>query len=132
MNRKLVIVAAALAAFAFSSHSAVAHKHHVDKRLGYVSLGVGAAWSGGFWAAKNVSTGAAIGLSSFGCAITSPMVATAVLNRPLSYREAHILIGACVIPFVGGWLVNQAYNDGVLVAPDEKPVHKWHHHHHKK
>ena len=43
-----------------------------------------------------------------------------MLNRPLTYREAHILIGSCVIPIVGGWLVNEAYNHHVLWAPDER------------
>ena len=59
------------------------------------------------------------------------MVGTVVLNRPLTYREAHILIADCVIPFVGGWLVNEAYNSGALWAPDEK-VEKKHHHRHAK
>jgi hypothetical protein len=132
MYGKFAIAAAAVAAFVLTAPAADAkHRHHrTDKRLGYVSLGVGAAWSGGFWAAKNVSTGAAIGISTLGCAVTSPMVATAVLHRPLTYREAHVLIGSCIIPFVGGWLVNEAYNDGVLWAPDEKPAHR--HHRHKK
>ena len=43
-----------------------------------------------------------------------------MLGRPLKYREAHILIGSCVIPIVGGWLVNEAYNRDILWAPDEK------------
>jgi hypothetical protein len=47
-----------------------------------------------------------------------------VLNRPLKYREAHILVGSCVIPIIGGWLVNEAYNNGILWAPDEEPVRK--------
>jgi hypothetical protein len=62
-----------------------------------------------------------------GCAAISPMVATAVLKRPLTYREAHILIGSCVIPVVGGWLVNEAYNAHALWAPDEKPEPKKRH-----
>jgi hypothetical protein len=130
MYRRFVIVAAALAAFVLTAHSADAKKHHPDKRLRYTSIGVGAAWTGGLWAAKNVSTGAALGIGSFGCAITSPMAATAVLHRPLTYREADVLIGSCIIPVVGGWLVNEAYNSGLFVAPDERPA--LHHHRHKK
>ena len=53
-------------------------------------------------------------------AALSALVATAVLKRPLKYREAHILAGSCVIPIVGGWLVNEAYNRDILWAPDEK------------
>jgi hypothetical protein len=70
--------------------------------------------------------------TTIGCAATAPMVATVALNRPLKYREAHILIGSCVIPIIGGWLVNEAYNEGWLVAPDEKPVRKVRHRRHKK
>ena len=54
------------------------------------------------------------------------MVASVVLNRHLSYREAHILIGSCVVPLVGGWLVNEAYNAHILWAPDEKVPAKKH------
>jgi hypothetical protein len=54
-----------------------------------------------------------------GCAALSPIVATAVINRPLTYREAHIMIADCLIPIVGGWLVNEAYNQHILWAPDE-------------
>jgi hypothetical protein len=132
MYRKVMVAAAIVAAFAFTVPSAQAkHRHgHVDKRLGYVSTGVGAVWTGGLWAAKNVSTGAAIGIGTFGCMVTSPMVATVVLDRPLTYREAHVLAGSCLIPFIGGWLVNEAYDSGMLWAPDEKHGH--HRHHHKK
>ena len=65
--------------------------------------------------------------TTVGCMATAPMVATVALKRPLKYREAHILIGSCLIPFVGGWLVNEAYNNGWLWAPDEKPVRVAHH-----
>ncbi len=51
-----------------------------------------------------------------GCAALSPIVATAVLNRPLTYREAHILIGGRIIPIVGGWLTDQAYENHIFWA----------------
>ena len=51
-----------------------------------------------------------LGLTTIGCAAVSPMVATVVLNRPLTMREGHVLIGSCMIPIVGGWLVNEAYD----------------------
>ena len=88
------------------------------------------------WSGWNNGSGftrlGAYGVTTLGCAVVSPIVATAVLNRPLTYREAHILLGSCVIPIVGGWLVNEAYNSGVLWAPDEE-VGKGHHRkHHAK
>lgn len=39
--------------------------------------------------------------------------------RPLTCREAHVMIAGCVIPIIGGWLVDQAYEHHVLWAPDE-------------
>jgi hypothetical protein len=152
MNRKFAIFAAVIAAFAFLCQGADAHdRRHVDPRLTAVSIGVGAAstatyfaitdwkWNGGGnsglgnWGAWGVTTG--------GCIAVSPIVATVVLNRPLKYREAHILAASCVIPFVGGWLVNEAYNHHVLWAPDEQAGgaktmkhhrhHRHHRHHHK-
>jgi hypothetical protein len=143
MNRKLAIFAALIAAFALTCQSADAkgRRHHIDNRLTAVEIGVGAASTAGYFAINNwrlngwnnssgLTSLGAWGLTTLGCAAVSPMVATVVLDRPLSYREAHILVGSCVIPFVGGWLVNEAYNAHIFWAPDEKAWHK--HHHHKK
>ena len=33
-----------------------------------------------------------------------------VVKRPLTQREGHVLIGSCVVPIIGGYLVNAAYN----------------------
>jgi hypothetical protein len=146
MNRKLAIFAAVITAFAFVSQSADAkgrRHHHIDKRLTAVSIGVGAAstatyfalndWHWGWDSSRSgVTSLGALGLTTVGCAALSPIVATAVLGRQLKYREAHILIGGCVIPFVGGWLVNEAYNRHILWAPDEKVEPIRHHRHHHK
>jgi hypothetical protein len=142
MNRKLAIFAAVIAAFAFVSQSADARgRHHINKKITAVSIGVGAASTAAYfaindwkWSGWNNSSGltrlGAWGITTMGCAAVSPMVATVVLERPLKYREAHILIGSCVIPFVGGWLVNEAYNHHVLWAPDEN-AGKRHHRRHR-
>lgn len=138
MNRKLAFLVAAVAAFAFTVQAADARsRHRVDKRIKAVSIGVGAASTAAYfaindwkWDGWNNASGltrlGAWGSLTMGCAALSPMVATAVLKRPLKYREAHILIGSCVIPVVGGWLVNEAYNAHLLWAPDEQVVVKKH------
>ena len=147
MNRKLAIFAAVIAAFALTCQAADAKsRRHVDMRITAVEIGVGAASTAAYfaiggwkWDGWNYSNGltrlGAWGVTTMGCAALSPIVATAVLNRPLKYREAHILVGSCVIPLVGGWLVNEAYNHHVLWAPDEnvEPArhHRHHRHHHK-
>lgn len=136
MNRKFVIFAAIIAAFAFAAQSAEAGgRKRVDKRITAVAIGVGAASTAAFFAINDwrwngwqngsgLTRLGAWGATTLGCAAVSPMVGTAVLGRPLKYREAHILVGSCVIPIVGGWLVNEAYNARWITAPDEGPVKK--------
>lgn len=142
MKRKFVMLAAAIAAFTFVTQAAEAGgRRHVDKRLTAVSIGVGAASTAAYFALNDwnwkwdsarhgITSLGAWGATTLGCAALSPIVGTVVLNRPLSYREAHVLIGSCVIPVIGGWLVNEAYNNHILWAPDEKPVRMKHHRRH--
>jgi hypothetical protein len=128
MNRKLAIFAAALAALAFTCTGADAkwrhHHHKINPVIVGTAIGVGAASTAAFFAINNwhwrwnwnntnssgLTRWGAWGATTIGCAAVSPMIATALLNRPLTYREAGVLTGSCVIPFVGGWLVNEMYN----------------------
>jgi hypothetical protein len=57
-----------------------------------------------------VSDGGATVITTFGCMALSPIVSTVVLQRELTMREAYAMTGDCIIPFVGGWLVNQAFD----------------------
>jgi hypothetical protein len=131
MTRKFVMFAAALAAIAFVAQGAQAQeRRHLDKRIKAVEVGVGAASTAAFFSLNNwnwkwdsgrngITAWGAWGITTMGCAALSPIVATAVIKRPLTYREAHIMIADCLIPIVGGWLVNEAYNQHILWAPDE-------------
>jgi len=134
MFRKFVVLAAAVAAFIVTAQAANAgQRKDIDPTINATNFWVGAAWTAALfginhwdtkWDAARAgisSTGAIVG-TTFGCMATAPIVATVALNRPLTYREAHILMGSCLIPVVGGWVVNEAYNNGWLWAPDEKPV----------
>jgi hypothetical protein len=129
MVTKLVSAVCA-AVFALGIASAQAESAPARRTLSVVGAGVGAGMSAAYFGMNNWNwkwdsgrlgmTGLqAIGLTTIGCAALSPIVATAVLNRPLTYREAHILMGGCVIPIVGGWLVDQAYENHIFWAPDE-------------
>ncbi len=136
MSRKLAIFAAAIAAFAFATQAAEAGgRKKIDPRIKVVEVGVGAASTAAFFALNNwnwkwdsarngITSLGAWGVTTVGCAALSPIVATAVINRPLTYREAHVMVADCVVPIVGGWLVNEAYNQHILWAPDEAPVEK--------
>jgi len=122
MNRALAILAGVIAAFVFTCQGADAHwrKHHTDKRLVAVSIAVGAAstaayfsinsWKFDHWNATSITAAGAYAATTVGCMAVSPIVATVVVNRPLTMREAHVLVASCVLPIVGGWLVNEAYN----------------------
>jgi peptidoglycan/LPS O-acetylase OafA/YrhL len=129
MVRKLGFALVA-AAMALGTVSAQAQGPRDRTTLTVVGAGVGAGMSAAYWsmngwkwkwdsARAGITQAGAWGLTTMGCAALSPIVATAVLNRPLSYREAHILIGGCVVPIIGGWLVDQAYENHILWAPDE-------------
>ena len=126
MFRHLAAAFAVLAAFAFTVPTADAgqrhHRHHhkVDKRVVATGVVVGAAATASYFALNDwrwewnsgsqISSGGALALTTVGCAALSPMVATAVVNRPLTTREAHVLVGSCVVPVVGGLLVNAVWN----------------------
>ena len=140
MHKKLAILATVLAAFAFSSQGAdaKARKHQIDNRIRAVAIGVGAASTAAYFAINDwkwhgwnngsgLSQVGAWGITTVGCIAVSPMVATVVLDRPLTQREAHILIGSCLIPLIGGWLVNEAYEAHPEWEPAAKPEVKKHH-----
>jgi hypothetical protein len=143
MNRKLAIAAAVIAAFAFTTQAASAHglfHKHKHKRLTAVAIGVGTASGVGYLAINNwkwrswsnasgLTRLGAWGLTTMGCAAVSPMVGTVVLNRPLTMREAHYLIASCVLPVVGGWLVDAAWDAHPEWAPaaPAAPMKKRHH-----
>jgi hypothetical protein len=132
MIRKLLGLSSAILAFGLTVFPADAGwGGHTDKRLTVASIGAGAATTAAFFAFNDwnwkwnsnrngiTALGAGV-LTTVGCGALSPIVATAVINRPLTYREAHVLIGDCIIPIIGGWLVNEAYKKGILWAPDEQ------------
>ena len=141
MNRKFIVFAALVAAFAFTSQAAQAHGD--KKKIAAVAIGVGAASTAGFFALNNWrwngwdTRGTAGGLTRLGaygattiaCAAVSPMVATVVLKRQLTMREAHTLVGSCVVPIVGGLLVNAIWDANPQWEPAAKPMR---HHRMKK
>jgi hypothetical protein len=145
MYRKVACLVAALAALSLAQGPASAggRDHHHDRKvLAATSTVVGAGATAAYFAINDwnwkwdsarsgLTSAGAIVATTIGCAAVSPMVATAVLNRPLSYREAHVLVASCIIPFVGGWLVNEAYDHHIMWAPDEPaaaPTRQWKRH----
>jgi hypothetical protein len=133
MKRILALAVACIAAFAFTVQAANAgSRRYVDKRVTAVAIGVGVASAATYFAINDwkwkwdngsgLTRLGAWGATTIGCAAVSPIVATVVLKRPLSNREAHVLLGSCVVPIVGGWLVNEAYNAHPQWEPAAKKV----------
>lgn len=133
MKRSLALAAAVIAAFALTMPTADAGgSRNVDKRVKAVAIGMGVASTAAYFALNDwkwkwqdgryFTQLGAYAATTMGCAAISPMVATVVVNRPLTQREGHVLIGSCVIPIVGGWLVNEAYNNNPQWEPGAKPV----------
>ena len=136
MSKKFIGIAAAAAIFAIICQPAeAAHRHrHLDQRLVATSIGVGAGMTAAYFAIDNWSLKwrdvngftalSAIAATTIGCMALSPMVGSAVVHRPLTMREAHVLAGSCIIPIIGGWLVNAAYNAHPEWEAADKPVHR--------
>ena len=118
--KRLAIVAAAVAALAFSGTAAQAHKHHKHhkrhKQVETIQVVNGLVAQGIAWAiydgSRHTSSAAwgAYGAGVAGCVVLSPIVTTAIINRPLTMREAWVGGGNCALPLVGGWIVNAAFD----------------------
>ena len=72
---------------------------------------VGGAATGAYFAIKDNggvfgNVGAAYGVTTFGCAVVSPIFTTMVVQRQLTRREVWTMLASCAVPFVGGWWVN--------------------------
>lgn len=127
MKRQFGLVAAAVGALVFLSQGADAGpwRHvHKDQRVAVAAtvVGLGAtatflslndwSYSGGWDTVRSggLTVGGAVVGTTIGCAALTPMVATVVVNRPLTMREGHTLIAGCVVPFIGPLIVDAAYN----------------------
>jgi hypothetical protein len=139
MKHWLLSFSVAVAASAFVLQGASAAERH--RGVTAASIGVGAASTASFFALQGWSlkghhrsgalgsTGAAV-VTTAGCLALSPMVATVLTQRQLSYREAYGLFADCMIPFIGAWLVDQAFDAHPEWEPDragvraERPVRR--------
>jgi hypothetical protein len=130
MNRSIAIIASAVAAVALTCSTADAHWRHGDKRVKAVKVGAGVVstvtygsiigWS---WTKHSVGYNwGAFGYVTAGCIVLSPIVATAIMNRPVTPREFWTLTGSCVIPIVGGMIAESIYD-----ANNPQPVAMRHH-----
>jgi hypothetical protein len=95
-------------------------RHHHDKRLVVSSFAAGAAGTATYFALRDwrwrhppnakISEGGAMIAGTAVCAVLSPMLGTLAVNRELTLREVYVMTADCVIPFVGGWLMEKAFD----------------------
>jgi hypothetical protein len=125
MIRKIGILAAVLAAGAFASQPAMADDivlfgHKKDKRVvaAGVVAGVGSAVAYESLIHWNWKYGTAdfrwgmLGVTTLGCMAAAPMIAAALTpERELTNREVGVLMGSCVVPIIGGLIVEAIYDD---------------------
>ncbi len=148
MNRHLWRATALILAIGLHSQAARAEEHSIwsflfgnqDPRLTATGIAVGVGADVGSYAlyhkhgsppTRIASPGMAYAITAYGCAVVYPILATIVVQRPLTPREAYVGFANCVVPIIGGWIVDAslphtAWNDGL---PDVVPHHRHHHYH---
>jgi hypothetical protein len=136
MKRSLALAAALIAATVFTMPAAQAGgRRDVPKEVKVAAVVTGAAATATYFAinkwrwrwrghGSGLTSLAAYGFTTIGCAAVSPMVATVLVQRPLTMREGHVLAGSCILPIIGGWLVNEAYNNNPQWEAGDAPVKK--------
>jgi hypothetical protein len=139
MKRLMFAVAILAGAMMLVGERAQAGEFHIfrgDRRLVVSNIAVGAATTGAYFAIRNQGGGihrfakvSAWGLSTAGCMALSPIVGGIVVQRELTRREVHAMLADCVVPFIGGWLMN-AYFDAHPERDSVPPVVLVHHRHH--
>jgi hypothetical protein len=142
VKKSLSVVAVAVAAMALLGQSAQAGDDFRffpgDQRLVLPSVAVGVATTGAYFAIRNHGGGgphrftqlSAWGLSTVGCMSLTPIVSGIVVQREMTRREVHVMMANCVVPFVGGWLMNSYFNHHPERDSVPPPVMRHHHRHH--
>jgi MFS family permease len=122
MKKFVALLAGLVAATALTVQSADAHSHKKKVGTGVIVAGVvtGAAATAGYFAINRGNwtwqsnapfpQGLALAATSVGCAAVAPILATVLEGRELTMREAGVLTGSCIVPIIGGYLVNAAWD----------------------
>ncbi len=135
MKRSFALAAAVFAAFVFTTPAAEAGgRNRIAKEVKVAAIVTGAAatatwfslnaWNWRWDNPHGLTSLAAYGATTLGCMAVAPMVGTVLAKRPMTMREGHILAGSCVLPIVGGYLVNAAYNNNPQWEAGAAPAKK--------
>jgi hypothetical protein len=134
----VALVAAAMVLLAPVARAGDFQLFRGDPQLIAPSVAVGAGMTGAYFGLRNrslnnrMSEGGAFGLTTVGCMALTPIVSVAVVQRELTRREVHVMMANCVVPFVGGWIMDayfDAYPERDSVPPPARVVMRRHRHH---
>ena len=117
MKRLVVAAAALVAALGLAGQTARAQGlfplYRSDPQLAVSGLAVGAATTGAYFAVRNagggprrIPVGGAWGLTTVGCMALTPLIGGIVVQRELTRREVHMMLADCIVPFIGGWIMD--------------------------
>jgi hypothetical protein len=93
--------------FPFSRHP------KVDQRVATAGLGVGLGSTAAYFIAKkgHGTDWGAYGAATVGCMVLAPMIAGILVpERELTTREVLVMEGSCIVPIIGGFLVNALFD----------------------
>jgi hypothetical protein len=133
--RRAAIVASLIAAAVVVNRPASAEdfflfQRHpkIDRRVATVGIGASIVGTGAYFAIKEGHNGpspdwSAWGITTVGCMVLGPMVAAAfVPERQLTSREVLVMEGSCIVPIVGGLLVNGLFDANPQWEAPARPV----------
>lgn len=130
MKRLVYVLTTLIAVLGMQSQSAHAQNSNwnwiygrTDPRLWATGVVIGAGATAGYIAVRNmrhtsriaihngrITPLAAYAITTVGCAAAFPVIGTLVVQRALTTREVYTGMADCVVPFVGGWLVEAMYH----------------------
>jgi len=148
MSRNLFRIIALVLAFGLQSQVVRAQDNswgwlfgHQDPRLTVTGIAVGLGSDGAYLALRHKVTTNGVRVPRYGitqlgayafstvaCAAVFPIVATIVINRPLTPREAYMGMADCVLPFIGGWWVDAVLPHTAWYDGTPAPVAHYRHH----
>lgn len=118
--RRVVVLGSLIAAFVMAAVPAKAEdllflmrNPKIDQRVATVSLGVGLGSTAAYFIVRDGhgTDWGAYGAATVGCMALAPIIAAAfVPERELTTREVLVMEGSCVVPIVGGILVNAIFD----------------------
>ncbi len=147
MSRHLFRIIALVMAIGLQSQAARAQENtwgwlfgHQDPRLTVAGIGVGLGMDAAYLGLRHriwyngqrihpITELGAFTITTIGCGALFPIIGTIAVNRPLTPREVYMGLADCVVPFIGGWVVDASLPHTAWIDGTPMRVHARRHHH---